>query len=950
MKRPNPKVVVGLAALALYTLGVCVLAPPHFAQAQPGKAAQAIRQAFGATVRVKRSTLVNGQVLTFNESRRRWEAAAITSGASMAVDDLILDIANQDWRLRRTGVSAAAIDNNAGGDAVLTVQGELLANAFQSRLFDISLIAADNTDLNVRNKDDSSFKRIRASGFAVGVAISSILDGNGLGMGTQPILLGTSSVVSDWRLVRTGVSAAAIDNNAGGPASLAVTGFLNVGAATDAVDTGDLAAGTAASGGLFYDASTVVLTIGSTVTIGGNSIQVGVAGSGSITVPGAGATSEQFGAGTTATMANALAVGFSADATAANATAIGANAQATGSASTAIGSAASATTESVSVGTSASTTGTQSVAIGEFSTATQTGTVAVGHNAAASGTGTSTAIGSGSVSSGNNSVAIGGFAAASANSTVSIGNLSTATMENATAVGQSADATAARATAIGRNAQATATDTVSVGERADATFAGATAIGGNTKATAVDATAIGGSADATFDRSSSIGALSSATAIDTVAIGWSATASATNTTAVGSSAEANATGAVAIGQLAKGFVQDGIAIGRQAVVNTTASATSSIAIGLLATVNTSGEPGIAIGRTASVNFSDGIAIGRSATVTGVIAVALGHATSAGSGAVAMGDSAVASGGDAVAIGRNALASFGGSIALGPNAVTTALNQFVMGSTSQPIGSAFFGQGVTSTTPATATWSTTGGSGTDIAGAEFRLEAGASTGDATPSGIRMRTTDVGASSSTPQTFTDRMLINTAGIDVGPNPIRMGAAIGSPTVELVVSGTEFVEFTDASSGNVAVIASGTGGSFYLTVAAQEAPTSGTPQSVNSGTATQIWGNHFAFQAGSFDNSFTYTAAKTRRFVVTLNVTASTAVGNRTTEWFIAVNGTVLPESQMQRDHTTTDMGSIGTSVAVLLNQNDRVEVFVDTTASSPTVDIQFMNLTIHAIDGT
>ncbi|KKK49339.1 hypothetical protein LCGC14_3136060, partial [marine sediment metagenome] len=299
-----------------------------------------------------------------------------------------------------------------------------------------------------------------------------------------------------------------------------------------------------------------------------------------------------------------------------------------------------------------------------------------------------------------------------------------------------------------------------------------------------------------------------------------------------------------------------------------------------------------------------------------------------------------------------------SIAIGGGATTTTAGQLVIGSTltltnEHFIDTVIIGNGISADIPiATLTYTSTrtNTTETDVAGTSLVFDAPPGTGAAAVSAASFRTPNVLGSGTTQQTLSTRLTLNEAGVDVGPNSIRRGAVVGSPTAELVASGTEFAEFTDASSGNVAVIASGTGGSFYLTVAAQETPTSGTPQSVNSGTATQIWGNHFAFQAGGFDNSFTYTAAKTRRFAIALNITASTATGNRTTEWFIAVNGTVLPESEMQRDHATTDMGHIGTTTAVLLSQNDRVEVFVDTTASSPTVDIQLMNLTIHAIDGT
>jgi hypothetical protein len=46
--------------------------------------------------------------------------------------------------------------------------------------------------------------------------------------------------------------------------------FLNLGAATDAVDPGDLAAHTSASGGLFYDADAMLLSLGGNLDVGGD--------------------------------------------------------------------------------------------------------------------------------------------------------------------------------------------------------------------------------------------------------------------------------------------------------------------------------------------------------------------------------------------------------------------------------------------------------------------------------------------------------------------------------------------------------------------------------------------------------------------------------------------------------------------------------------------------------
>lgn len=119
-----------------------------------------------------------------------------------------------------------------------------------------------------------------------------------------------------------------------------------------------------------------------------------------------------------------------------------------------------------------------------------------------------------------------------------------------------------------------------------------------------------------------------------------------------------------------------------------------------------------------------------------------------------------------ALGTNAGsggASVNSSISLGAGAVPTASNQAVIGGDTLGNGrvtSVYFGQGVTNATAAAVTLNTTGGSGSNIAGAAFNLAPGAGTGSATPSSIVFLTSTALGSGTTLQTNTEKWRIDGA----------------------------------------------------------------------------------------------------------------------------------------------------------------------------------------------
>lgn len=111
-------------------------------------------------------------------------------------------------------------------------------------------------------------------------------------------------------------------------------------------------------------------------------------------------------------------------------------------------------------------------------------------------------------------------------------------------------------------------------------------------------------------------------------------------------------------------------------------------------------------------------------------------------------------------------TFSYSIALGAGSRITASHQWVVGGDAASTGDAnisdaYFGSGVTDATPTSISVNATGGFGTNINGAAFRLAGGKGTGSANPGNIIFATSTAAGSSATLQTLTDRMTIDGTG---------------------------------------------------------------------------------------------------------------------------------------------------------------------------------------------
>ena len=124
-------------------------------------------------------------------------------------------------------------------------------------------------------------------------------------------------------------------------------------------------------------------------------------------------------------------------------------------------------------------------------------------------------------------------------------------------------------------------------------------------------------------------------------------------------------------------------------------------------------------------MTNACAFGNLSNASGTLSVAVGQSAASGNYAVAIGAGADADNGGSwnslsTAIGRASSAHPHG-IAL--NAETTAENQFIAGGQYCTISDVYFGKGVSHATPPDVTIHGTGGSGTDVAGADLIIAAG-----------------------------------------------------------------------------------------------------------------------------------------------------------------------------------------------------------------------------------
>lgn len=160
---------------------------------------------------------------------------------------------------------------------------------------------------------------------------------------------------------------------------------------------------------------------------------------------------------------------------------------------------------------------------------------------------------------------------------------------------------------------------------------------------------------------------------------------------------------------------------------------------------------------------------------------------------------------------NLLTSGGGTICMGSQScdsvpIATA-NIFVAGSSGSPINNVYFGKGYVHATPTAYTIWGTGGSGTDIAGANLVLSGGAGTGSAASGAISFLAGAAGGgSSSTAVAPTERFKITAAAIT------NSTGVVASTTVKTTSGG-----YTQLATDEVVVINKASGAATAVTLLA-------------------------------------------------------------------------------------------------------------------------------------
>lgn len=202
-----------------------------------------------------------------------------------------------------------------------------------------------------------------------------------------------------------------------------------------------------------------------------------------------------------------------------------------------------------------------------------------------------------------------------------------------------------------------------------------------------------------------------------------------------------------------------------------------------------GDEGLgAAGNVVVGSLSGGISNGTLNTIVGFVSSVVDSTTN---NAVIVGSTSSAAS-DATALGYDAYANFSQSIALGAGTRTTAANQLVIGS-GAPINDVYIGSGVTSTGVISFALNATGGSGTNIAGASITIAGGKGTGNATTGGdINFATSDAGASGTTLQSLTNKLIIKKSGNIQVPIMPSDSTGLASGTLYYNASGAIFRKF--------------------------------------------------------------------------------------------------------------------------------------------------------------
>ena len=748
-------------------------------------------------------------------------------GPAAPIDELILDIANQDARLRRTAPGEFTADDNAGGSITFksadaagaspagsfTIQGGAgspAGGAPAPLIFTAGASGAGANDTGGAVQFTSGAGDGSAGGgdisFGVGASGASADGGNisftAASAGATGVTGGSLTFTAGSSGLGGGQTGGSITNRYGGGT---ITGTFTV------EDPG---------GNAVIEASG--LTTANRVAVRHNGADALVVDTNGVSAPGVGTNSERWGSGATASadgttsvgsgaiasdtdctavgrlalasQANGTAIGANSDATGANnCTAVGESAQATDNAATAVGQSSLASgAASTCVGRNSEASALRATAVGTDTVAGHSQTVVLGANAASTGT-MQLVVGSalceladvylggnGISDDAPNEIRYHGTRTNTTETNVSGSDVDWATGEGTgSAAGSVFRIRTPTPTASGTAQQALAT-------RFTASSDGVSAPGAGT-----DSEAWGDEATAAGDQSVALGERASAGGLNSVSIGQLSAADSTGATAVGRASSASESSVALGNSAAAGGTDSNTAIGANATASgttnstavgrlSTASISNSVAVGSLATASGSGS--LALGPNASATMTNTVAVGSSSSATGGASTVVGAAASDGGNtdSTVFGASAATTGTVSCAIGRSSRAAASGtalgdtarsehtaSICIGRDATSTASNQFVVGSSTAPINHVFIGREVSGggTSNVIFQSSRTSTSVTDGDGSVLDLVAGEGTGAGAESTLTIQTSNPTGSGTTQHTLTIRATFGQTAITLG-----------------------------------------------------------------------------------------------------------------------------------------------------------------------------------------
>jgi hypothetical protein len=242
-----------------------------------------------------------------------------------------------------------------------------------------------------------------------------------------------------------------------------------------------------------------------------------------------------------------------------------------------------------------------------------------------------------------------------------------------------------------------------------------------------------------------------------------------------------------------------------------ASATGSNAVSIGKNAASTGSDNSVLiggGSSLSVGSHNSVVVGANLSVVSdhTTAVGTGMTGSIGGFCAVVGNGIAAGCANAVAIGYGASVTGGsnGTIAIGNGATTTAAGQIVFDSTAFGLTDAYWG-GVTKVSPVGFTQHATGGSGANVAGANYTVAGGQGTGTGIGGSFIVQTSAAGSTGSTLNGLTTRLTIDSTGLATFTGTVvapAFVAAIASKSAGYTLTSSDSVVLGDATSAGFTV----------------------------------------------------------------------------------------------------------------------------------------------------